>query len=142
MSKFHLKTHKVGRTYSAPHFFILNKGLNSGKPLEKPCPNCFVVQTESQAMRNDLFNLSLMLQMGGYYSFHLKGSVIPFITIKDCYKTISIYCNSLESLSKDLKLITLMNQKETELKLTLKKIQSLKTSYIRSALNLKQNSTF
>ena len=26
MSTFELKTHQVGKTYSNPHFFILNKG--------------------------------------------------------------------------------------------------------------------
>jgi hypothetical protein len=142
MSKFHIKTHKPGRTYSAPHFFILNKGLNSGKPLEKPCTNCFVVQTGNEATKNNLFNLSLMLQIGGFYKFHLKGSVIPFITLKDCDKTILVYQNSLESLNKELNLIALMNQKENELKLILKKIHFLKISYVRSALKLNHNSTF
>ena len=27
--------------------YILCKGLNSGKPLEKPCPNCFVISCKS-----------------------------------------------------------------------------------------------
>jgi len=35
MSTFEVKTHQIGRTYSQPHFFILNNGQNSGKPLIK-----------------------------------------------------------------------------------------------------------
>ena len=31
MSTLQIKTHQTGRTYSKPHFFILNKGLNYGK---------------------------------------------------------------------------------------------------------------
>lgn len=33
-----LKTHRPTTTYTKPHFFILNKGLNSGKPLKAPLP--------------------------------------------------------------------------------------------------------
>ena len=49
MSTFEIKTHQIGRTYSNPHFFILNKGLNSGKPLTLPCPNCFVIISKNEA---------------------------------------------------------------------------------------------
>lgn len=66
MSTFELKTHQVGRTYSNPHFFILNKGLNSGKPLTNPCPNCFVVTTSTEEEKNTLFHISMMLQIGGF----------------------------------------------------------------------------
>ena len=87
MSTFELKTHKSGRTYSNPHFFILNKGLNSGKPLSNPCPNCFVVNYNKEG-KNTLFHLSMMLQIGGFYAYYLKGSVIPFISIDDCRNTL------------------------------------------------------
>jgi len=35
------KTHKKGNVYKSTHFFILNKGLNSGKPLNEPCAYIF-----------------------------------------------------------------------------------------------------
>lgn len=43
-----MKTPKI-YTYSPKNattafdLYALSKGLNSGKPLEKPCPNCFVI---------------------------------------------------------------------------------------------------
>jgi len=43
MSNFKMITYRQEGVYKGPHFFILNKGLNSGKPLKKPCPNCFVI---------------------------------------------------------------------------------------------------
>ena len=43
MSNFKMITYRPEGVYKDPHFFILNKGLNSGKPLKKPCPNCFVI---------------------------------------------------------------------------------------------------
>lgn len=88
MLNFEIKTHRVGITYKKPHFFILNKGLNSGKSLQKPCPNCYVITTESETDKNTLFHLSMMLQIAGFYEPSLKGSVIPFITIKDCLNTL------------------------------------------------------
>lgn len=86
---FEIKTHKLGRTYDKPHFFILNKGLNSGRPMNQPCPNCFVVVSETNAQRELLYYLCLSLQVGRYFKFYIKGSVIPFITIDDARKVIN-----------------------------------------------------
>ena len=38
-----IKTHRVGTIYTKPHLFILNKGMNSGKPQKEPFTNSFVV---------------------------------------------------------------------------------------------------
>lgn len=51
MKTFRIKTHRASLTYSEPHFFILNKGLNSGKPLNNPCPNCFVCITTDEVLK-------------------------------------------------------------------------------------------
>ena len=89
MSNFEIKTHQSGRTYNKPHFFILNKGLSSGKPLEHPCPNCFVITTAAEPTRESLYYLCLSLKTGQYFSYYLKGSVIPFICISDAKKVIN-----------------------------------------------------
>ncbi len=81
MSTFQIKTHQIGRTYTAPHFFILNKGLNNGKPLDEPCPNCFVIIATTKAKRESLYYLCLSLKVGKFFAYYLKGSVIPFIGI-------------------------------------------------------------
>ena len=102
MSTYEIRTHRIGRVYNSPHFFILNrterkeialwtilvKGpasafANSGKPLELPCPNCFVLTTKNKEQREQLFYLGLSLKIGKYFSYYLKGSVIPFICITD-----------------------------------------------------------
>jgi hypothetical protein len=83
MSNFEIKTHQIGRTYSVPHFFILSKGLNSGRPMNQPCPNCFVITTTCLEQREQLFYLCLSLKIGKYFAYYLKGSVIPFICITD-----------------------------------------------------------
>ena len=138
MSTFELKTHKTGKTYTQPHFFILNKGLNSGKPLLNPCPNCFVVITQTESEKNRLFQISAILQISGFYKVSLKGSVIPFISIKDCCITLKKGCLVIKKggvqSENHLKAIALIIKKENELKSTLKKINQLKIAYMRSAI--------
>ena len=64
-------------------FFILNKGLNSGKPLEKSCPNCFVITVKNNEEKEFLFWLCWGLwQSKKFYYLH-TGSVIPFIRLKE-----------------------------------------------------------
>jgi hypothetical protein len=142
MSTFELKTHRTGKTYSNPHFFILNKGLNSGKPLSNPCPNCFVVTTSTEKEKNTLFHLSMMLQIGGFYAYYLKGSVIPFISIDDCRNTLK---NSLKQnknsgfeLQKQINLVSVISKKEKELQNVIDKMAVLKVAYIRNYFKLMQ----
>jgi len=89
MSTFEIKTHRSGRIYNTPHFFILSKGLNSGKPMDQPCPNCFVITTAAEPTRESLYYLCLSLKIGKYFGYYLKGSVIPFICISDAKKVIN-----------------------------------------------------
>jgi hypothetical protein len=65
------------------NFFVLNKGLNAGKPMRTPCANCFVVQTDSQQTLDRYYYLSWALwQARGFHSV-LSGSVVEFIHIDD-----------------------------------------------------------
>ncbi|MHB0756827.1 DUF6943 family protein [Polaribacter sp. M15] len=143
MSTFELKTHKSGRTYSNPHFFILNKGLNSGKPLSNPCPNCFVVIASTEKAKNTLFHLSMMLQIGGFYAYFLKGSVIPFISVDDCRNTLKKGLKSsgniTNQMQKLIKVVEVINRKEKELQNVIDKMAVLKVAYIRNCFNVMQN---
>ncbi len=136
MSTFEIKTHQIGRTYSQPHFFILNKGQNSGKPLINPCPNCFVVTVSTEQEKNTLYHLSMMLQIGAFYKYYLKGSVIPFISINDCRNTLKnayvIMENSDTQLQKHINIVSVICKKEAELQKTISKMAELKVSYIQN----------
>ena len=74
---------QTAKKYCQPHFFILNKGLNSGKPLKLACPNCFVFITDNEAQMD--FYYWLLYGLWKAKSFHRihKGSVIVFITLND-----------------------------------------------------------
>jgi len=78
-----IKSYRSGVVYNMPHFFILNKGNNSGKPLTVPCPNCFVIQCKSESEKEQIYWLSYSLwQSKAFYPF-LRGSVIPFVVLRD-----------------------------------------------------------
>ena len=100
---YEIKTHKIGRTYHQPHFYILNKGLNSGRPMNEPCPNCYVVTTDTIEERESLFYLSLSLKEGRYFSYFLRGSVILFIAIDDTRKVLNTAIRNYEQQQWELK---------------------------------------
>ena len=66
-----------------PHFFILNKGNNSGKPLLAPCPNCFVIQFQSENEKEQIYWLLYSLWQSKAFYPLLRGSVIPFVVLRD-----------------------------------------------------------
>lgn len=47
MKAFKIKTHRPGENYLTPHFFILKKGNNAGRPSHCPFNNSFVVFANS-----------------------------------------------------------------------------------------------
>ncbi len=83
MCTFILKSYNRKSQIKNPHFFILNKGNNSGKPLHTPCPNCFVIQFQSPEEKEQVYWLLYSLwQSRAFYPF-LRGSVIPFVVLQD-----------------------------------------------------------
>lgn len=66
-----------------PQFFILSKGLNSGKPLEKTCPNCFVITVKNDEEKEFLFWLCWGLWQSKKFHHLHTGSVIPFIRLHE-----------------------------------------------------------
>jgi len=63
--------------------FALSRGLNSGKPLTSPCPNCFVISCKNQS-EYDFYSTLLfgLWKARFFYPFHV-GSVIPYVRISD-----------------------------------------------------------
>lgn len=83
MKTIRIKTFNMKRAYDVNHFFILSKGYNAGKPLENPCPNCFIVLAENPEHKYQLFWVCYGLWKSGAYLPLLCGSVIPFLHIRD-----------------------------------------------------------
>lgn len=83
IQSLNIKSHRLGNTYQQPHFFILNKGNNSGKPLTAPCPNCFVIQFNNEEEKEQVYWLLFGLWRSKAFHQFLRGSVIPFVILKD-----------------------------------------------------------
>ncbi len=86
MTYHNVFTHQKDRIYGQPHFFILNKGNNSGKPLKEPCPNCYVLTVKTDAEAENLYWIALSLWKSKLWHQYLVGSVIPFIRLNDFQK--------------------------------------------------------
>lgn len=115
-------------------FYALCKGLNSGKPLDIPCPNCFVISCrnaeELEVYRSLLFGL---WQTKSFHQF-LIGSVIPYIRIGDFKNFVSEQATHLkgkeEAFKKDVQNSKVLEQKERQLYEQLRLISELKRIYI------------
>ena len=96
MCTFILKSYSQKSEIKKPHFFILNKGNNSGKPLTVPCPNCFVIQFQCEEEKEKIYWLSYSLwQSKAFYPF-LRGSVIPFVVLLDVKSCLSAALNKVD----------------------------------------------
>jgi hypothetical protein len=70
-------------------FFILNKGMNSGKPMEHPCPNCFTFNASTQEEKDHFYWICFGLWQSRSFHQHLIGSVIPFIRLRELSQAIN-----------------------------------------------------
>nr|WP_237706964.1 hypothetical protein [Ochrovirga pacifica] len=74
----------------------------------------------------------MMLQIGGFYTYYLKGSVIPFITIKDCSNTLRNGLNSMVEVDKHIQIVEVLQKEQTRLSENLEKIRQMKKAYIQA----------
>jgi len=130
MFSFKLKTHKLNVTYSEPHFFILNKGNHSGKPMNDPCPNCFICICQSEQEKESLYWILFALWQGRRFHQVLCGSVIPFIRKKELSNLIHQginYANHFpDKFRKNVQALQLLQQKEKEYAKLTQSIKELK----------------
>lgn len=92
---FIIKTHRVGTSYTKPHFFVLNKGLNSGKPQQESFTNSFVIIFQNEEDAENLYYIAYSLWKSKFWHQHLIGSVIPFLRIVDFKKQYNSKANAM-----------------------------------------------
>ena len=110
--------------------FILCKGLNSGKPLEKPCPNCFVIACKNADEMDFYKTLAFGLwKAKHFHQFHV-GSVIPFIRIDDFKSTIKTQAEEVSknklAFATDVQKVKLIERKEKQMYETLALLADVK----------------
>lgn len=118
MQNFIVKSHNPKSNHSNPHFFILSKGLNSGKPLEQPCPNCFVLEFQNQEEKENHYWLAYSLWQSNFWRYYLVGSVIEFLRITDfknffIQKSMMLQENGAQHL-KNIRALKMLKEKESE----------------------------
>ena len=116
MPNFIIKTHQKNTMYTSNHIFILNKGLNSGKPQKEPFTNSFVILFEKEEDAETVYWLAYSLWKARFWHRSLVGSVIPFLRIDDFKKDFSSkvidMLNDFEQHKKEVKALKLLEQQE------------------------------
>jgi hypothetical protein len=93
MLKFIIKTHRKDTIYTKPHLFLLNKGMNSGKPQKEPFTNSFVIIFENESDFDTINLTAYALWKTKFWHQFLRGSVIPFLSLQDIRKEFSMKVN-------------------------------------------------
>ena len=86
MDTIFIKTHQPRAHYAKPHFFVLSKGLNSGKPSNESFTNSFVLVFQTEAQKEDIFWIAMSLWKSKFWLPFLRGSVIPFLSLYEFKK--------------------------------------------------------
>lgn len=117
-------------------FFILNKGLNSGKPMNEPCPNCFVCICSTDTEKQKMYWLLFALWQSKEIEYQLIGSVIPFIRIRDLEKIIQQKAQKriLSVVKKSIPVLREFQRKEQEFLKMSVQVSELKTSFLCSLI--------
>ena len=130
MLNFIIKTHRVGTIYAKPHLFILNKGMNSGKPQKEPFTNSFVILFENESDFETIYLTAYALWKTKFWYSFLIGSVIPFLTLKDVRKEFSKKVNQEikdhEEHLKNVQTLKLLEQSEKQFHENLKLINDMR----------------
>ena len=118
MLNFIIKTHRKDTAYSKPHLFILNKGMNSGKPQKTPFTNSFVVIFEKEEDCESLFFVAYSLWQTKFWHQYLVGSVISFLRLPDFKKQFNPQASLMmvehEQHKKNVAALKILEQKERQ----------------------------
>ena len=120
MPNFIVKTHRKDVVYSGNQIYILNKGLNSGKPQKEPFTNSFVIIFQNEEDCESLFFIAYSLWQTKFWHPFLIGSVIPFLRLPDFKKEFNPQARLMmvehEQHQKNVAALKLLEKKEKQYK--------------------------
>ncbi|HMO32306.1 MAG TPA: hypothetical protein PKE63_03915 [Lacibacter sp.] len=133
-----LVTHRPGQQQPPFSFFILSKGNNSGKPLDKPCPNCFVASCSNEDEREFFYWLCWGLWQAKAFEHFLTGSVIPFLRKRELQQILHKQTAGMhpEEWRQAVVKARQLHEHETNVRKQLQLLGQLKCAFIRSQLRL------
>ncbi len=139
MKNFIIKCHAAGKSYTNPHFFVLNKGVNSGKPQDEPFTNSFVVIFQNETDKEDVMCIASSLWKSKFWIPCLRGSVIPFIALsefkKEFFPKVIRALEDYEQHQKNIKALKLLLQQEDHHKKNIHLINELRNTIMLSYRN-------
>lgn len=119
MPNFIIKTHQKSTECTSKAIFILNKGMNSGKPQKEEFANSFVILFEREEDAEIVYWLAYSLWKSNFWHQFLIGSVIPFLRITDFKKSFILKTTQMlqehEVHKKQILALRLLEQKEDQL---------------------------
>ncbi|MFV8377040.1 DUF6943 family protein [Flavobacterium sp. LB1P62] len=131
MPNFIIKTHQKNAVYKANQIFILNKGMNSGKPPKVPFTNSFVILFQNEEDAETVYWLAYSLWKAKFWHQFLSGSVIPFLRIQYFKGNFSTKVNEMlldfESHQKDVQALRLLELKEEQFHQNINLINDMRT---------------
>ena len=134
MLNFIIKTHRKDTVYTKPHLFVLNKGMNSGKPKKEPFTNSFVVIFEKEEDCESLFFIAYSLWQTKFWHPFLIGSVIPFLRLPDFKKEFNPQASLMmvehEQHLKNVAALKLLEKKEKQYKEDMMLINDLRKAIL------------
>jgi len=130
MPNFIIKTHQKDTAYKGNQIFILNKGMNSGKPQKEPFTNSFVIMFPNEKDAETVYWLAYSLWKSNFWHQFLIGSVIPFLRINDFKKDFDCKVNEMmqehELHQKQIQALRLLEQKEDQLQKNIRLINEMR----------------
>lgn len=130
MTNFIVKTHRKDTLYTKPHLFILNKGMNSGKPQKEAFTNSFVIIFQQEDDCENFYFIAYSLWQARFWHQFLCGSVIPFLRLPDFKKEFNprarIMMEEHEQHQKNIAALKLLEQKEKQFNENLNLINELR----------------
>ena len=118
MPNFIIKTHQKNTLYTKPHLFILNKGMNSGKPQKEPFTNSFVVIFQNEEDCESIYFVAYSLWKTKFWHPYLVGSVIPFLRLPNFSKEFNLKASLMmqehEEHQKNIAALKLLKKKEKQ----------------------------
>lgn len=134
MPNFIIKTHRKDTFYSKPHLFILNKGMNSGKPQKEQFTNSFVIIFEKEEDCESIFFVAYSLWQTKFWHQFLIGSVIPFLRLPEFKKEFNPQASLMmvehEQHLKNVEALKLLEKKEKQYKEDINLINDLRRAIL------------
>jgi hypothetical protein len=120
-------------------FYVLSKGIYSGRPMKHPCANCFIVIAESEFEKRRIVNYVYILWKSKAFEQLLIGSVILFLRITD-FKKLLVNTINDKTLNHDniwfcFSMIVTLKRKQAFFKEKIRDLKVAERTYIKKYIN-------